>query len=298
MKKATTLLLMLAVAALIAALPIVLAEDNETNDDLNISEETQQELGAMHYGIGPEIRLLELEKAITKNILHGETVIDVLKNASKNTTELESILSEMKLLKTEVQNADPEADNATTIFVDLKADAIDLSQEFRTKANELLTVAEANQLRLRLKEDEKEELKEINDEIKDSIKAFNSEQLRTVFEILGINDTSIIDKYLNSNATKADVMKVITDKFSSMTSEQKIEAVAKLKEESVKKNIFKIKAVEKAKLNHFARKETRLTERLGNLGKFNNTEVKEKMTERIQDRLHDINDKENAMLSR
>jgi hypothetical protein len=298
MKKITTILLMLAVLALIVALPIVLAEDNETDDDLNISEQTQQEIGAMHYGIGPEIRLLQLEKSITRNILHGETVIAVLKNASKNTTELESILSEMKLLKTEVQEADPEDENATTIFVDLKADAIDLSQEFRTKANELLTVAEANQLRLRLRETERDELKEINDEIKDSIKAFNSEQLRNVFDILGIENTAIIDKYLNGEATKGDIMKIISSKFSSLSANEKKDVIAKLKEEGVKKNIFKIKAVEKARLNHFVRKETRLNKRLGQLNKFNNTEVIGKMQNRIQERLHDINEKENELLNR
>ncbi len=57
----------------------------------------------MNNSFGAEIRLLQLEKALLKNILKGEMAVQVLIGLNFTTTELESILTEMKALLEEVR---------------------------------------------------------------------------------------------------------------------------------------------------------------------------------------------------
>ena len=96
-----------------------------------LEDETEEEVEIMGYSYGAEIRLLQLEKSITKNLLKGEMIVDVLKILEYNTTYLETILFEMELVLGEVQAADPEANNSVEVFIDLKSDAKNLTIQFR-----------------------------------------------------------------------------------------------------------------------------------------------------------------------
>ena len=81
------------------------AEENETEDP--VDNETEKQIEIMNNSLGAEIRLLQLEKAILKNLLKGERAVEALKTMEFNTSDLESILGEMRLLLEEVQGADP-----------------------------------------------------------------------------------------------------------------------------------------------------------------------------------------------
>jgi hypothetical protein len=242
-------------AVIIIALPLVLAEDTQVMDN-----ETESQIGLMDSAHGAAIRLLELEKSVTKNIMLGNWIVDALRNSSKNTTDLESILMELEVLNAEIKSADPASANATAIFVDLKSDALDLTKEFRDTVHGMLAPGEIALLRPKL--NMTLNLKDLNDKIKENTKEYNTEKLRAVFSILNITDASIIDKFTNGNATRADVLKVIQDNLKSMTPQERNAALQAIKEAGVKKNIFIKAAVQKAKLNNMERKETRLTNRL------------------------------------
>jgi len=66
-------------------------DDNETEDpdgneteepngnESEIDDDTEEEIEIMNNTLGAEIRLLQLEKAITKNLLKGERSVAVLK---------------------------------------------------------------------------------------------------------------------------------------------------------------------------------------------------------------------------
>ena len=95
--------------------------------------ETEEEIGIMNNSLGAEIRLLQLEKAILKNIIKGERAVDVLKGISSfdyNTSDLEEILDKLGVLLEEVQAADPESNESVRIFVELKYEARNLTKQF------------------------------------------------------------------------------------------------------------------------------------------------------------------------
>ena len=64
----------------------------------------------MELGLGAKIRLLQLEKSILKNILHGEAVIEFITEnfEEEDTNELVEIVEELKVLKDEVASTDTE----------------------------------------------------------------------------------------------------------------------------------------------------------------------------------------------
>ena len=84
-------------------------DTNETEepDEDYLDNETEEEIEIMNNSLGAEIRLLQLEKAILKNFLKGERAVEVLKAMEFNTSTLESILAEMRLLLEEINKTDP-----------------------------------------------------------------------------------------------------------------------------------------------------------------------------------------------
>ena len=231
-------------------------ESGETGEADN-DEETETQIELMNKGIGAEVRLLQLEKVITRNILKAEEVISAVTKKGGDASELEALKAELEAVKEEVQALDPEAEDAVQNFVDLKSDAIDLSKQFRDKAKELLSKEDAAALRIRLKEIDREELKNINEEIKNKVREFNVEQLKKTYEILGIEDTSLIDQYANGEATLKDIRAQIKEQLQSMSEEERKTAISKLKEAGVKRVVTAKAAIEKVKLKALERKEAR-----------------------------------------
>ena len=272
-------------------------EDTE-EDEAEDEEETEQEVEAMSNGLGAQIRLLQLEERIARNILAGQEVIAAIKTNGTNTTELEAIISEMETLKEEVKAADPSAEDAVQQFVDLKKDAIDLSKQFRDKARALLTPSDAEQLRNKIKRMDREELNELTRKVRERIRAFNAEKLQKIFEILGIENTELIARLQSGNATIKGVRDIIKEQLKAMTPEEKKEKLAELKEEGVKRNIFRAAAMQKAKLNYLVRKEARLTKRLNQISKINDTEKRDQLRNMISNRLRVINKEEVKVINR
>ena len=93
MKKMLNVLIVLMIMASITPLAFADEAENST-DEVEINAETQKQVEIMNTSIGAEIRLLQLEKAIIKNIIKGEEVVSILSNLEYNKTELEAILAE------------------------------------------------------------------------------------------------------------------------------------------------------------------------------------------------------------
>lgn len=231
------------------------------------SAETQAEVQVMNTAHGAEVRLLQLEKAITKNIARGNEIIAKVKETGKDATELESIVAEMEALKVQVQAADPAAEDAVQKFVELKADAIDLSKKFRDKANSILTVTDAKALREKLKAaKDNSEVQEVERKIKEKKHEYNAERVAKMFEILGITgQEALLEKVKAGTATEKEINDAVKARVQSMTKEEKKEAYSKMKEEGVKKAVAAKAKIEKVKMTYIERKETRLNERLAKL---------------------------------
>ena len=265
---------------------------SSTAGEPEVDEATKKEMKIANSPFGAEVRLLQLEKVISRSILQGNEAIEALKKAGKDTTSLQATLTELEDLRTEVQNADPKAEDAVVIFVDLKQDAKDLVNEFRTKVKSLVSADEVKELRQKIKAKIKEAdasaLQDINGKIKAQMHAYNTDRLKQMFEALGIKNDELLQKFANGEATQADVMSEIKAKLKSLPKEQRKETMQKLKEAGLKQNISMKSMLEKVRLNHLQRRENRLTKRLERAGKIHDEGLKAEITGKLQEKMKEV----------
>ncbi len=252
MKKISTLLIMLMILISLSSMAIAdEAEENpdeeevyeegsgEVNEtqDLDIDNETIKEIEIMNNSLGAEIRLLQLEKAIIKNLLKGEMAVEVLKGLDYNTTTLEAILSEMNILLEEVIAVNASSNETVQIFVELKSQAINLTKQFREAIKGLLDGEKLKEIRERIKEMMNDELENCSKMIRNKIKQFNRNQLHKLYGIIGEVNNTFVDEYLNGTVSLAQLKLQISKTINQMNKEKKYEVFSEIKEGNIKKKI-------------------------------------------------------------
>jgi len=242
MKKISTILIMLMMLISISSLVVAdeAGEDPEDgNDDQEVDNDTQVEIEIMNDTIGAEIRLLQLEKAILKNLLKGEMAVNVLKGLEFNTTALEEILADMHDLFDEVKVADTTSNESVQIFVELKSQAKNLTTQFRETIKDLVDDVNLSEIRERIREMAmaNEEFQNLSKNIQNRIKHFNSNQLYRMYGIIGEVNNSFVDDYLNGNVTLDHVRLHICKTINEMNKEKRFEIFSKLKEDNIKNKI-------------------------------------------------------------
>ncbi len=252
---------------------------------------TQEEIEIMDDQIGAHIRLLQLEKAITKNMIKGEEVISVLKEAEYNTSVLEAITAELELVKGEVQSADPNSTDAVHIFTDLKNDSIWLTKDFRDTLKEMLDNETIEALRERIRAMVCEQAQNLTDKIRNQIRQFNRNQLYRIYGFFGEANYSSVNEYQNGNITMAQVKQQINKMVNEMTKEKRYQVFSELKENRIRNRIQARVCVENATENFQERKQERLTNRLNNTQNSQNiddNQVVAEMERRMMNRLNEI----------
>lgn len=232
---------------LISTTSIVLADaGDDKGNHYGKDEETEKEIGTMNNTLGAEIRLLQLEKALLKNILKGEMAVQVLIGLDFNTTELESILTEMKDLLEEVRIANASSNESVVIFVSLKNESKNFTTQFRETIKELLNDISLSELRIRIKEmlNASGQLDDYNKRIINLIRTFNGNQLYRLYGLIGEADSLSVNEYLNGtvplNETKLQLFKIINE----MTKEKKYEIFLEIKGENIRRQIHAQDAIE------------------------------------------------------
>ena len=242
-------------------------EENETehedNDDLNETEE--EEIKPMRTPHGAEVRLLQLEKSITRNILVGNQTIAAIKagNSSANTSALSGILSKLVVLRTEVQGIDLNGthEELAQQFVDIKREAINLSKQFRDTARPLLKATDRKTIQEYMKQLDRSELRDINNEINDAKHKYNYALLNATFAHLGLNNSELLEAVRNGSAKVGEIKKYVRNSLTNETPKEMHNAMLKLREAETKKNVF----VESVKERVAANKASRMSERLQNM---------------------------------
>jgi len=265
--------------------------ENETEDP--VDNETIEEIEIMNYSLGSEIRLLQLEKAITRNILKGEMTVDILKGLDYNTSDLELIIAEMRLILEEVNSTDPESNDSVEIFVGLKSDAKNLTKQFRDTIKDLLSDSKYNQIREQIRENASD-LQNYSKKIRNRIKQFNRNQMYKLCEMVGQGNNSLVNQYMNGtvslNQTKLQLGKMINTK----TKEKKKEIFSQLKKEKIQ-NKADADSIGKRLRNNFSQKqEERLQERLEKVNNTGNEKLKEFIQNRIQNNQNSPGESDNG----
>jgi hypothetical protein len=250
-------LLLLFILGLFPAAMAQEVDEGALTDD-TVAQDTVEEVSSMGLKTGAELRIIQLEKAITRNILGGNEVISVVEDKGKDASGLEALLTELEALKLEVQGIDPEAEDALESFVSIKQEALEVSKEFRETARTLLEQGDRLAIAARIKEMDKTDLKQYNEQIRSRIHAQNAEIVRKTFEALGIDNEELISKVSNGEANSSEVRDEVRNAVQAMTPEERKAAWANLKESGVKKDIAVRARIEKARLNINERKATRL----------------------------------------
>jgi len=286
MKKMLNVLIVLMLMASIAPLTFADEAENST-EELNKDAETRKQGEIRNKRFDGEMYLLQLEKVITKNIIKGKEVFTILKDLEYNTTYLEAILAEFELLKEEVIAADPNATDAVQIFIDLKHDAINLTKDFRETLKEMLDNETIEPLRERIKNMICEQVQNLTKNIQNKIKQFNRNQLHRIYQIIGENGGSFLNKYQNGTLSMEQVKQNISKTVSQMAKERRYDIFYQLKQNQIKSQIKARICIENATEDFQERKQNRLTNRIQKSENMSDDPINEEMQERIRNRLSD-----------
>ncbi|MCX6695349.1 MAG: hypothetical protein NTU61_03550 [Candidatus Altiarchaeota archaeon] len=243
------------------------------------------EVKAFAFPLGAEVRLLQLESAIERDILVGREVVAAIKeyNSSIDTSELESIIFEMEVLKGEVESINPGAGNdSAQQFVDLKSDAIELSKEFRDIVHALVKPSELEGLRGRIRSMNQEQFQKFKANVTSLKLEFNAQQLERLLSKLNVTDPELVDQVRNGNASVKDVIDSLRGSLGNMSNGKRNALLMKIHEENSKSNVFARSVVDKVRLNYLQRTNNRLQKRLERVEAMN---ITNNVTNRIQNRL-------------
>ena len=254
--------------------------ENETENP--VDNETEKEIEKMNYSYGAEIRLLQLEKAITKNLLKGEMAVDVLKGLGYNTTDLEAILAEMQLVLDEVQAVDPQANNSVEIFVDLKSDAKNLTTQFRTTIRALLDDVKYKEIKEQIKNITSDELQNYSKRVRNRIKQFNVNQIYRLYSIIGEGNSSFVNDYINGTVNLTQVKLQLSKMVSMRIKEKRNQIFSEMKKEKIQNKNYANEKVENAIKSFSERHLERLRNRLEKANNSGNEKLMEKIQNRIE----------------
>lgn len=220
--------------------PTILADDETTGN--NSSNETMDDdVAAFQSSWGAKVRLLQLEKSITKNILWGTEIVTAIKNLNEtaDTGDLEAILAELELLKQEVSSTEPISGEAgAQMFVDMKRDAINLTKQFRTIVMSMLHPGDVNGLRKRLGQLEYNETKNLRERIREAVREYNAEEINELLEVIGVNNTALMERIRTGNATKKEVKDVLNDAIKNLTKTRKTQVSLTMGERRQEAKVF------------------------------------------------------------
>ncbi len=257
----------LTILLLIGIIPGVIAQ--EVNE---IDSNTLQEVKIFTTPHGAEVRMIQLEKSITRNILIGSKTIQVIKQnyQDTNTIDMETILNELEALLEEVKNYNTENKDANTLatdFVAIKKSAINLTQEFRLITNTILNTNDLTQIREEIKNIENNELKNMNNAIRNVIRKHNAQRTQTMLQIMGVENQNLIQAIFDGNITREEVKLEIRQNFQDLNAQEKIQTNAKIKETINKRIISEKEIVGQAKnkgVQKFLEMTTQRNQRLNN----------------------------------
>lgn len=212
-------------------------DNNENETDDAFENETEDEIQIMNATLGAEIRLLQLEKAIIKNILKGEMTIAVLKSLKFNTTELESLLADLKAVLEDVRIINTSANDSVARFVALKHEARNATKLFKESLHALIDDVTLREIRERVRELVGDDLQNYTRRIQNRIRQFNRNQVYRLFGIIGEANMSLLKDYLNGNITLDQLRFQLSKTMNQMNHERQHKVFSELKEERIRNKI-------------------------------------------------------------
>jgi hypothetical protein len=292
---------------LLTVMPTVLAED--TNIDANINTIDEKEAQSILAPFGAEVRMLQLEKAVTRNILHGDIVLNVLNknHAAANLTEAENTLNTLEMLLEEIKSSPTEGDKNILVqtFVELKKEARTLSKNFRDQTKDIIDTEDRNEIMTQMRELDKNEFKNITNIIKEKVKNFNREKMKEKFKEMGIENPQLLERFGRGDSDLNEVKNYAMNRFKDMNMDKKKSIANKMKNDSIKNLIESKQITEKIKQTLEQKLRNNMQNRMENLnewierkaldantnGRFNRADRLNDQSQRIENMIQRMDDR-------
>jgi len=236
------------------AVPQLYNEKDKNNDKINNtpsadtkdveikSEEIKvgnEEIKAF-YGNGAKIRVLQLIKHTTKNVLVGTEVIQYL-DSQETKDNANAILNEMSSIISNLENYNFENKTKNQMledFLSYKSSATDLSKTFRDLVGPELSDEDRAQLKETIKGIDQNDIKPLDEEIKSLIHEYNANNIQKQLKKMNINDSALIEKIRNGELTSQEAKEKVGKFVSEMNKEQRKKLANNVREEITKKNEY------------------------------------------------------------
>ncbi|MDD2531370.1 MAG: hypothetical protein PHO61_01620 [Candidatus ainarchaeum sp.] len=237
---------------ILTTMPLVLAEENEgIIIDSNITPIDEKEAKLILSPLGAEVRMIQLEKSITRNVLSGEVVLNTLKtnHPDYDLIESEKTLNTLEMLLEEVKNTNTQEDKNVLVqtFVELKKEARTLSTQFKTQTKGFIDSNDRTQIMLKIKEIDSNYLTEIKNKAQERIREYNALRVKQHLEALGENEDSLIEDINRGVANLTQTREKLMEKFGELNDANKKQIATKTRNEGIQKTIENKKIMEQTK---------------------------------------------------
>tara|TARA_Y100000310_G_scaffold345603_1_gene467136 strand:- start:3678 stop:4796 length:1119 start_codon:yes stop_codon:yes gene_type:complete len=279
-------------------------DDSDSDDDEeveDVDEETEDEVEVMETSKGAEMRLLQLERRITRAVLHMESVIEFLEGKEEVSEsvipELQGIVVLCNELLEEVKLISPERGNEGSVkaFVEIKKEAIDLVHDFRKLAGSELTREDRKSLKLKFDSIDRAKLKDLKEEIENKRDMVHADKLRRLLEHLGTTDEDLLalpDDVESGAINIKKALRAIRAAYGELSNEEKEALRERLQNDKKKSRIEHVRSLLKAKEARLDRLSERAEKRSDRLRDHGFDRAADKLKERAE-RLDDASDKIN-----
>ena len=265
----------------------------ETEDMEEVDNETRTEVEEMDVVPGATLRMLQLQRQILIHVLRAEVVVDSLKTLGKNTTELESIVEELKLLREDAKIIPSTKEEAVQKFIDIKTEAKSLVRQFREGARALTTESERSEIRINFKNiRDSAELTALNGQIINALRNLHKIRVENVLSSLGFEDEELIAKILSGEIGGGEIKIKLREYYDSLSEEEREAVKDRLREIRIEMRADRIKVIRENIDGRKERLEIRLDERISKLEREGHKIASERLKKasgKIQDRMLEAN---------
>lgn len=305
---------MLTLMFLFSVIPAVSADetDNETvdssetvvEDDSSETEVVDEEVEIMADPLGADIRLLQLERAISRRVMWGATIVEYIeeKDVDADVSELNRILDELELLIEEVQGVSREGtvEEITQQFVEIKNDAKDLVHEFKKLLPSYLDESDRVALKEKLKTVDRQVIRDLTKQILEAKRQYVAARVERVLGNMGVQDSEIVAKIESGELTVQQAKLQIATRFRALTPVQKKAVVAKVKNTVSERKEFKneIKSQYAERRSNIAERRSNRLEKRSNLAEAKGFEERAERLEKRSDAAERRSDKWEARSDR
>jgi hypothetical protein len=194
---------------------------------------------------GMEVRLLQLQKSVVKQITTANLIVDEIytQNISVDTTILEEKIYVLETLNNKITlDLSNSPINVSVIeFVDMKNVAIVATFEFKKELYNILTPEQLNSIKQAINEklstQKDDDYDEVDKKLKEKIEEFNKKKIHELAKEFKLNNTELISKLDSGNITSkelAEFKKEFKKDFNELNKEMRKEFSEKMKEEREK----------------------------------------------------------------